>query len=120
MHTYGHLIPECLCWYLVKLPDIGAIASIGYTGYGLGYLGEWFTIAGLDGWISTEFFRQYGEENNQILGIAHSQAISNYITHFKDFINPEIRDNGWDYGDEMTVEGWALLGDPSLKIGGYT
>jgi hypothetical protein len=120
MHTYGHPISECLGWYFVKLPETGAIATIGYSDYGLGNLGEWFTIAGLDGWISTEFFRQYGEEDNQILGMAHSQSISNYITHFKDFIFPEWEDYGWDQYDEMTVEGWTLLGDPSLKIGGYS
>jgi hypothetical protein len=119
IHTYGHIIPECLSWYFVSLPDTGAIASIGYSGYGWGHLGEWFTVAGLDGWISTEFFRQYGEENKQILGVAHSQAIANYITNFKEYIAPELGDYGWDIGDEMTVEGWVLLGDPSLKIGGY-
>jgi hypothetical protein len=119
MHTYGHIIPECLCWYFVKLPDTGAIASIGYSDYGIGNLGEWFSVGGYDGWISTEFFRQYGEEKNTILGVAHSQSISNYITHFKEYEDPEIQDYGWDWADQSTVEGWVLLGDPSLQIGGY-
>jgi hypothetical protein len=118
MHTYGHPIPECLCWYLVKVPRTGAIASIGYSGYGWGHLGEWHTIAGLDGWISTEFFRQYGTDNQVILGGAHGQALTEYINHFMEYRGPDGTDDGWDIGDQMTVEGWVLLGDPSLQIGG--
>jgi len=118
MHTSGHPIPECLCWSLVKLPQRGAIASIGYTGYGWGHLGEWHTLLGLDGYISTEFFRQYGTYGLTILGETHSQTITEYITHFKEYYGPFGDDPGWDLGDQMTVQGWALFGDPSLHIGG--
>ncbi len=110
MHIYGRPTPECWSWYLVKLPEAGAIATIGNTGYGYGILGEWCTSGGVDNWITTEFFRQYGTEGQGILGEAHSQAVSSYITHF----------GKKDDGHVKTVQQWVLLGDPSLKIGGYS
>lgn len=109
MHTYGKYVPETFSWYIVKLPEGGAIASMGNTGYGYGSPGEWCTTGGVDNWITTEFFRQYGVENQQILGNAYSQTLSSYLDEF----------GKRDSGDVQTVQQWVLLGDPSLKIGGY-
>jgi len=121
MFTYGSPVPECWGWYMVKMPNTGAIATFGNTGYGWGSEGDVCTIGTGDGWINTEFFRQYGQENQQILGMASSQAISSYITHHKTFELKYWRhDYGWDGIDQKTVQQWQLLGDPSLKIGGYT
>jgi hypothetical protein len=109
MHTYGRPTPECWSWYMVKLPNSGAIASIGNTGYGYGNPGEACIIAGVDNWITTEFFRQYGTENQEILGAAHSQTLTSYINEF----------GKGESGDVQTVQQWVLFGDPSLKMGGY-
>ena len=120
MFTYGTPTPECWGWYMVKLPDTGAIATMGNTGYGWGSEGDVCTIGTGDGWINVEFFRQYGEEDQHILGMAYTQAITSYITHHKTFELVYWRhDYGWDGIDEKTVEQWQLLGDPSLQIGGY-
>ncbi len=120
MHTYGSPTPECWSWYMVKLPNTGAIATMGNTGFGWGSEGNVCTIGTGDGWINTEFFRQYGEEDQHILGIAYIQAISSYIDHHKTFELEYWRhDYGWDGIDEKTVQQWQLLGDPSLQIGGY-
>ena len=121
MHTYGTPIPECWGWFMVKMPKTGAIATMGNTGYGWGSEGDVCTIGTGDGWINTEFFRQYGEEDQQILGMAYTQAIASYVTHHKTFELEYWRhDYGWDGIDQKTVEQWQLLGDPSLKIGGYS
>jgi len=121
MHTYGTPVPECWGWYMVKLPDTGAIATMGNTGFGWGSEGDVCTIGTGDGWLNTEFFRQYGEEDQQILGMAYSQAIAAYVDHHKTFELEYWRhDYGWDGIDEKTVEQWQLLGDPSLLIGGYS
>ena len=77
--------------------------------YGIGKLGEWCTIGGKDGWINTEFFRQYGQEGNEILGNAYSQTLSSYFDTF----------GKTDAVHVQSVQQWILLGDPSLKIGGY-
>ena len=114
MNTYGYPVPECWIWYIVKQPNKGAIASIGNTGYGYGNLGEWCTIGGVDNWITTEFFRVYAEEALPILGNIYAKTISNYITHFHQFVM--TGDEGWDAADLKTVEQWVLLGDPSLQL----
>jgi hypothetical protein len=107
--TYGVPLSECWSWWLVKLSQTGAIATMGNTGLGYGYLGDGCTL-GLGGWISPEFFRQYGEEGHEILGEAYGQAITNYLTVI----------GGKQQHDAKTVQEWVLLGDPSLKIGGYS
>jgi len=120
MFTYGSPVPECWGWYMVKMKNTGAIATMGNTGFGWGSEGDVCTIGTGDGWINTEFFRQYGEENQTILGNAYTQAITSYITHHKTFELVYWRhDYGWDGIDQKTVEQWQLLGDPSLQIGGY-
>ena len=122
MHTYGTVVPECWCWYMVKMPNTGSIATIGNTGTGWGWEGEFCTIGAGDGWISSEFFRQYGENGYDILGENYLQTQTEYISHFREFTLPECwwyPDYGWDIIDEKTVQQWVLLGDPSLMIGGY-
>ena len=120
MFTYGTPISECWGWHMVKMPKTGAIATMGNTGYGWGSEGDVCTIGTGDGWINTEFFRLYGEEEQHMLGMAYIGAISNYVTFHKTFEHVYWRhDYGWDGIDEKTVQQWQLLGDPSLKIGGY-
>lgn len=121
MFTYGAPIPECWGWYMVKMPHTGAIATMGNTGYGWGSEGDVCMIGPGDGWLNTEFFRQYGQENQTNLGMAYIQAISGYISNFKTWEYTYWRyDHGWDGIDQKTVQEWELLGDPSLKIGGYS
>jgi hypothetical protein len=126
MWTGIQAVPQCWSWYLVQLPKTGAIATIGNTGLGWGWEGEFCTIGAGDGWISSEFFKQYGEhygqEENQTLGQVYQQTLTNYVNIFKDFTLPEcwwFPDLGWDAIDAQTVQQWVLLGDPSLQIGGY-
>jgi hypothetical protein len=112
MHTYGIPTPECWSWYLVSRPEKGAIATIGNTGYGLGVIGEHCTVGGVDNWITTEFFVQYSNTSatdHDILGVDHMRALTEYIKNF----------GKSDDGDVKTIQEWVLLGDPSLKIGGY-
>lgn len=108
-HCYGIPTPECWSEMLVSLPKRGAIACMGNTGYGFGILGKQCTIGGVDNWITTEFFKQYGTVGLDILGQAYSQAITSYIKEF----------GKGDDGHVQTVQEWVLHGDPSLKMGGY-
>lgn len=110
MWCHGSAVPECFSWRLVRNPNGGTIASIGNTGLGYGMPGKDLTTGGGDGWITIEFFRQVGEEDQTILGDAHTQSIKTYIqTHdMSDF----------ESGHPKSVQQWVLFGDPTLKIGG--
>jgi len=111
MWCYGTPVPEAFSWRLVRNPKGGAIAAIGNTGLGYGMPGVDLTTGGGDGWVTIEIFKQYGYEGIDILGQAHQQTLTAYINTF-DMTDMEA-------GHPKSVQQWALLGDPTLKIGGY-
>ena len=108
-NCYGLPTPEAWSERLVNVPKRGAIASFGNTGFGYGILNKYCTVGGLDGYITTELFVQYGL-GYDILGETYAQTVTEYLNHF----DPE-----WDAAHQKTVEQWLFLGDPSLQIGGY-
>lgn len=108
---YGTLVPEAFSWRLVRNPRGGAIATMGNTGLGYGMPGIDLTTGGGDGWITIEFFKQYGAEGRDILGQAYQQCLTTYSNTF------DMTDLA--AGHPKSVQQWVLLGDPSLKIGGY-
>jgi hypothetical protein len=87
----------------------GAIAVIGNTGLGYGWIGP-ITVEGLGGWIEIRFFDAIVNQNKNSVGMAHAQAITDYIN-----IIGEVNSKS-GMAHRKTVDGWALLGDPSLKI----
>ncbi|MDD3492949.1 MAG: C25 family cysteine peptidase [Candidatus Thermoplasmatota archaeon] len=107
---------ECWSWHLVKMRGGGSIATLGYTGLGYGAVGDGNddgipdTIQFLGGFIEGRFFKAYGQDGVDMLGATWAQAITEYNNHF-----PPMEDRT----DTKTIEEWCLLGDPSLKIGGY-
>ena len=111
-HTYGKPAAECWSERFVNLAETGAIATMGNTGYGYGILNEYCTTGGLDNYITTEFFVQYGTDGHHVLGDAYAATLTEYTSHFKA--------EGWDSAHQKTVEQWVLLGDPSLMLGGYS
>jgi hypothetical protein len=115
MQTYGYPVAECWSERLVRLEKTGAIASMGNTGFGYGLLGEYCTAGGLDGYITTEFFVQYGTEGHEVLGDAYAATLTEYVSHFK-----TSAEFPWDFSHQKSVEQWVLMGDPSLLIGGYS
>jgi hypothetical protein len=88
----------CYAWYFVKHEGGGAIATIGATRTAFG------GVEAGAGKISIEFFKAYN--SSEMLGQMMTKAQNAYIT-----------DVPWD---EFTVEEFTLLGDPSLKLGGYS
>jgi hypothetical protein len=65
---------------------------------------------GLDGWFELEFFRLYNQENITILGQTYDQVLTGYTQNFP------VDTSRYD---AKVLETHILLGDPSLKIGGY-
>jgi len=113
---YGETAYECWSWRLVSKPDGGSIATLGYTGYDYFGIGDYNDdeipdcIQFYSGFLNVHFFEEYGMNETDILGMAHVNTLIKYITE----LNPHS-----DPYDAKTVEEWVLLGDPSLKIGGY-
>ena len=106
---------ECWSWVFVKVKG-GAIASTGSAGFGGVNVGDYNhdgipdCTQGLDGWFELEFFRLFNQENITILGQTHDQVLTNYIQNFP------VDTSRYD---AKILETHILLGDPSLKIGGY-
>jgi len=120
MWTHGQPFPECFGWWLTRKNDGGSIASLGNTGLGYGNVGNHSdidgdgvdlpdTLEGLGGYQIVQFFKTY-DEGVDILGEVWGGAQKKYLDTF-----PGMDDQT----DCKTVEQWPLLGDPSLKIGGY-
>ena len=103
---------RCWSWNLVVQENGGSIATIGNTGLGFGNSGPACTEF-CDGWITTHFFEVYHNltlTGNNTLGEIHTKTVMDYVEKFNV--------NG-DRIDGKTAQQWVLLGDPSLKIGGY-
>jgi len=75
-------VPETFSWRLVRNPHGGSIATMGNTGLGYGMPGVDLTTGGGDGWITIEFFKQYGAEGLDVLGQAYQQTLTAYINTF--------------------------------------
>jgi len=101
--------PECWSEWLTRVPQGGAIATIGCTALGPGGFDENF-VPDTGCWIFPELFRQYGQEGHKILGVAYGQTISSYLSTFG--ITNSI--------DQEMIQEFVLFGDPSLQIGGYS
>jgi len=106
-------IRDCWSWKLTSKPFGGAIATIGNTG--LSWLGIEYGGGG-NNWISLQFFKEYAN-GTEILGDVWKNAICSYLDSFPiDWSTPNAEISSLD---AKTVQEWVLLGDPSLKIGGY-
>jgi len=112
----GEIPPESWSWWLARTFGGGSIATIGSTGLGYGAIGDNNEDGIPDatqfygGFIDSEFFKIYSNGTSDILGEVHGTALQHYVNKF-----PPMEDKI----DAKTVEEWVLLGDPSLKIGGY-
>jgi hypothetical protein len=105
---YGYPVPACFCYGLLLKPLAGggAIASTGCTGYGFGSGGDPNTLSGA---LEMNFFWNIGNNSVTNLAKAHSLAISKYVS-----------EHTIGQIDAFCITNWALFGDPSLKIGGYS
>lgn len=121
MWTHGQPFPECFGWWIVRKVEGGAIASMGNTGLGYGAIGNNSdvdgdgvdlpdTVEAVGGYQEVMFFKSI-DEGVDILGEAWGQANTYYLNTF-----PGMEDQT----DCKTVTQWPILGDPSLKIGGYS
>ncbi len=96
----------CLGWEFVRKENGGAIATLGASGIGYGSYG-YNQIESVMGWMEFNFFKYYAE-GAHVIGEIWNKCITGYkSSHFP-----------MDREDYKTCEELALLGDPSLMIGG--
>jgi hypothetical protein len=109
-------IYECIAWKLVNKNNGGAIAVLTNTNICYGTSGD---INGngipddaesFGGKLAVDVLRLYGEEEIKTLGDIHAQSVEEYVSGFPISSNK--------YHCKSVME-WILIGDPSLKIGGY-
>jgi hypothetical protein len=103
--SYGYPVPICFCWGLMVKPTGGAIASTGSTGYGIGYTGDPLSLSGA---LEANFFYEIGNGSTHIAQ-AHSHSIRKFLV-----------EESLEQTAAFVITNWALLGDPSLMLGGYS
>ncbi len=99
---------ECLSWVYARKINGGGIATIGNTALEYGIGGKDF-INAYGGFLEARFFEVYGN-GTDTLGEIWAEEIKMYVDALparNDMLHCKA------------VENWILLGDPSLKIGGY-
>ncbi|MDG6218039.1 MAG: C25 family cysteine peptidase [Candidatus Thermoplasmatota archaeon] len=113
---YYTWIPECWGWKLTRTIHGGSVATLGCTGLGMTREDK-DSFSGASDYLEPSFFYQIGVNNSKYLGDAWMNTITMYLEKYPiDWNTPAA----WDYAiDAKTVQQWVLLGDPSLKIGGY-
>ena len=130
MWTHGMPVAECFAWHLVRMTGGGSIASFGNTGLGYGNVGnnkdldgngvdDPDTVEGLGGYQIQMFYKtikelkeleEEDEDEEYLLGDMWKGSINKYLDTY-----PGMDDQT----DAKTVQQWPILGDPSLRIGGY-
>jgi hypothetical protein len=108
---------DCIGWDMVKLQDGGAIAAIAPTSQCWVESGDKNNnnipdiAESVSGFLALEFLRVYANEGINTLGTMYLKAIQNYVSVFP------VHSNKIDC---KTIQEFGLIGDPSLKIGGYS
>ena len=118
--TGGIPAPEGLSWWFARKYNGGGIASFGYTAFPVATPGNEGDLDGngIDepdcvesgyGYMQLGLFEAYSN-GKDMLGELWQYAVARYVEHFK---LPYQRYH------LHTIQSFVLLGDPSLKIGGY-
>jgi len=113
--------PGGTAWWFARKYDGGGIASLGYTAFPVATPGEAGDLDGNGindpdcaesgyGFMQEELIYGYGMAGLEHLGECWHYAVTSYTEHFK------IPEERYHF---HTIQSFVLLGDPTLKIGGY-
>lgn len=109
-------IPKCWGEKLALKPFGGSIATIASTAFSYESSDIDSKVGGCE-WLDIHFFEEYNISKSKILGECWSNTINRFVQNFSIDWN-----NTSKTGDALIVKNvkqWLLIGDPSLKIGGY-
>jgi len=113
---FKYNVPNCWGWAFTKKIGGGSICVIGSTGYSYESPDLTRKEGGCE-WLDKHFFEQYGQKGTDILGKCWGDTITSFLQNFT--INWEDTTARGDALVAKNCEQWLLIGDPSLKIGGY-
>ena len=117
----GWSCPKSLCWSLVSKNNGGSVATIGFTGFA--YASFQVENGDIDGNGIDD--PDYVEEKHAYLLQSIFEAVYNDIETLGEVWGNAVCRylDAWpgmaDWADAKNIEAFILLGDPSLKIGGY-
>ena len=114
--VYGINIPRCWSWAITRETNGGSIATIGATAFSY-ESPEINTGNGGIEWLDMHFFNEYSHINTSILGDVWANTITSFLQNFT--INWSDTTPDGSALIAKNGEQWLLIGDPSLKIGGY-
>ncbi|MCD6171615.1 MAG: peptidase C25, partial [Thermoplasmata archaeon] len=112
----GENSPESWGWWIVRMANKGAIASLGFAGLDYFATGDNNNDSIPDctqfysGFMNVNFFKEYAN-GTSIIGEIQGNVVTKYVS-----VGEPMKDNIAC----KTIEEWVLLGDPSLRIGGYS
>jgi hypothetical protein len=115
-YSWSDCLYECIAWKLVQEKEAGMIAVLTNTNICYGTSGDADhdgipdDAESYGGFLAVELFRLYSQENISTLGLLHQQALTNYANQFP------VHTQQYD---SKSIQEFILLGDPSLRIGGY-
>jgi hypothetical protein len=109
-------IPKCWGEGMIFNQHGGSIATIGSTAFSYESPDVNSNRGGIE-WLDVQFFKEYGINDVDILGECWSKTISAFLDNFS--INWMDQSPDGDAIIVKNVQQWLLIGDPSLKIGGY-
>ncbi|MBU1940590.1 MAG: hypothetical protein KKC68_02340, partial [Candidatus Thermoplasmatota archaeon] len=113
---YFTWITECWGWKLARKIGGGSIATIGCSGLGMTKEDK-ISFEGAGDYLEPTFFYEYGVNGTTHLGETWANTITDYLNKYPiDWNKPAAGDAAID---AKTTQQWVLLGDPSLRIGGY-
>ncbi len=107
-HFLEYTPTDVSSWFVLQ-DGGGGIGAIGATGLGYGYINNGIT-QGLGGWISPRFAHAFAVQGKETIGEIWVTGITDYINIIGNINNDEI--------DRKTIEERAILGDPTIKLGG--
>ena len=116
-HPYSiYPIPKCWGEAMIFNKHGGSIATIGSTAFSYESPDINSNRGGIEK-LDIQFFKQYGKNNYDILGECWKETIKAFLDDFP--INWQDQSSNGDAIIVKNVQQWLLIGDPSLKIGGY-
>ncbi|OYT30109.1 hypothetical protein B6U98_00500 [Thermoplasmatales archaeon ex4572_165] len=113
---FQYAVPRCWGWNMVVKTNGGSIATIASTGYSYESSDIDSKRGGCE-WLDIHFFEEYQQNEDKILGDCWKNTVNRFLQNFSINWNDDAK-----YGDALIVknlEQWLLIGDPSLRIGGY-